>query len=584
MKSDWLRGQMLGLALLALVLFGFAHGHYGLFDVDEAIFTQATREMVQGGEWALPTYNAEPRYHKPPLIYWLQETAMAQLGEDSLWAARLPSAICALLTVLLLGVGVARLTGNIRWGLVAAAMMALNLSFLVIGRAAVADAALNLFMLAGALSVVRQVYGPFNKQWGVVTGIVLALGLLTKGPVAVLSAGLVGLTALAVRDDRREVWRKLQPWTVLGIMVLGAIPWVVAIYMATGWDFFYEFIVVHNLDRFFGGMGNTHSSSHFYYAVIMLLGFLPWVGFLVPATPWVVNGFVKRVRSRNAAEALPALALVWAVGTLALFSFSATKLAHYVVPAWPALSIVAAGWLERAVKARGEKSHWWVEWRMDRFIVWPVLLLLAAVVALLPAVLVGLRTVPLRGVTAYIQTWFEFEWPPSDALAFAVMQQQVTVGIGPYVLAGLLVLALVAYEQVWVKNNRAQGLAALAVVWACALWTVIWGIVPVVWDYSQKPLAVLAAQMDVEREDMPVIHLGLHKPSVLYLSQRKFKKLEQPLQLGLELENGASLILTEQPTVGAIRHELSAITPSANVGREACIGGYCLLWVNRVIE
>ena len=96
-KKHWpLMPWVLGLMLMMGLIYGGFHATYGLFDVDEAIFTQASREMIHTHTFSMPSYNGEPRYQKPPLIYWVQSAAMGVMGDASLWAARLPSALAAL--------------------------------------------------------------------------------------------------------------------------------------------------------------------------------------------------------------------------------------------------------------------------------------------------------------------------------------------------------------------------------------------------------------------------------------------------------------------------------------------------------
>jgi 4-amino-4-deoxy-L-arabinose transferase-like glycosyltransferase len=590
-----------GLALLLGVLLVGFQARYGLFDVDEAIFTQATIEMRSSEQLAMPTYNGVPRYHKPPLIYWLQDAAMRVVGahgEALLWAARLPSALSMWLTVLLLGWGVWWFTRDYRWALASAAVLGLNLSVLVVGRAATADGVLNLTSLALALWVVRVLFYPVQRSTWMVTAALTALGLLAKGPVVGVPAAVVFAMVWAARasNSRKQRWealQRLQPVRVVAMTLLLLAPWVWLLVHQVGWGFFSEFLWVHNVGRFASDMGNTQSSSHFYYLLVLLVGLAPWVWLVIPATlralaGWRMARFVTALGSRDVAKALPLLALGWAVAYVGVFSFSGTKLAHYIVPAYPALALLIGWWL--TLPRNGRAAPGWIPtWVGVLGVVW--LLVLALVVALLNPLLVGLAQPQLVGWLAIAQTWLGFAWPPSDPLAMMVLQLRVPLDVGIPLLAGLLVGCVVPAWGwlVWgPKAEREASLVALAVSWGMALLLVVLAVVPQVWARTQAPLAQLAQQMRV-LPMAPIIHLGLHKPSVRLLSGRSFIKLERPLQLpdtlarlGPVKEVPVAMLLTEATTVPDVVRELgmAGAVQGAVVGQD-CAGGYCLLTIQR---
>jgi len=571
----------LGVAVLCGWVYLAGHARYGLFDVDEAIFTQATIEMRahhdKGIEaLAMPTYNGEPRYHKPPLIYWFQDMAMGVLGEGSLYAARLPSALGALGCVLMLGLWLWRMTGDRAWALAASAALGLNLSFVVVGRAATADGLLNFFSLALVLWMISLLYGPKAGKrrkalpwWrGWVTGALAALAFLAKGPVAWVPAAVVCLTVLAMRRDRREVWKTFAVAESAMMAAAILVPWALLLVRAHGGAFFYEFFIVHNVERYAGGLSNTQSSSIFYYLLVLALGFFPWVSVLPLALRDGLRNWWRNISGRDVARALPALCAVWAVFYVAFFSLSQTRLAHYIVPAYPALAILVGWWLTRLPPRRVPG------WLIYTAALWG--LFLAGVLLVANPLLEGLREAVLQGWLGWMQVAMEFTWPPRDALAFAVLRQPVVLGQGLPLAGGLLVLSIPLL--VAALNHVKGALPALAAVWGLCLAVICWGVVPVVWAYTQAPLARLALKIEGYPREVPVIHLGLHKPSVLYIDERPFVKLEKPLQLPDYLRIGTDvLVLTEEPTVPAIASELAQ--RQGVVLGQACDGGYCLLMV-----
>ena len=138
------------LAVLTLIAvlasFFFLLGRAPLFDVDEGAFSQATMEMFERGDFLSTYLNGQPRYDKPILVYWLQAAAVATLGASEL-AFRLPSALCASLWALFTFLFARRCFGWQR-ALLAAAVLATSLGVYIIGRAATADALLNLLIAA----------------------------------------------------------------------------------------------------------------------------------------------------------------------------------------------------------------------------------------------------------------------------------------------------------------------------------------------------------------------------------------------------------------------------------------------------
>ena len=567
--KGWLRENyvavLLGL-MLAVVYVGF-QASYGLFDVDEAVFTQATRELVNDGPYSMPTYNGVPRYQKPPLIYWVQGAFMQVLGVESLWAARLPSALFALASLALLGFAVLRFTRNRVWALTSVAALGLNLSFVVVGRAATADAALNFFMLALVVWCLEVLYGK-PKPWAwLVTGILVALGLLAKGPIAGVPAALVVLPVLLARADRAVLWQRLAPLKVMTVAMVCLLPWLWLLH-AEGMlgGFFTQFIVDENLRRFGPGLSNTQGSKPWFYVAVLAVGFMPWVFWLPAAVAEARKEWLMKLRSPKVAVALPYVALVWAVGIVGLFMMSGTKLAHYIVPAYPALAIVVGAW----VAGRKPKDMPYVGlWVLVQIVG------LVAVVIAVPAVLVGLQQSELHGLAGWLQQAFGFSWPPADMMTWEVLRQPVVVSVVPF---GCMALGLVAMLAGYMVPHKLR-VAVMAVgAWVFVMTAVV-GVVPMVGQYVQAPLASLAEDVAAAPATTRIIHLGLHKPSVLYISQRPFTKLEKPLQLPTDVQAGERvLILTEQSDVFGIGAEMGRL---AHVEVLRCAGGYCLVGVDR---
>ncbi|MCA3243932.1 MAG: hypothetical protein INF43_01320 [Alphaproteobacteria bacterium] len=531
---------------------------------------------------------------------------MAGLGTNvwpggwGLLATRLPSILGALGSVLLLGLGVWYLTGNRRWGLLAATILALNLSFLVVGRAATADGLLNFFSLAltlwvlvlllprplppataGNLAMTTRLRHAARalalQRWGWLgTGVLGALAFLAKGPIAWFPAALVAGALLLARPNRAATWRTLAPLKVALVVALGLGPWLALLLQQHGLAFFYEFFWVHNVQRFGGDLGNSQSSFLGYYLVVLLVGFFPWVALLPPAVWALIKKqqrpqLVARLASPHAAEALPLIALVWAVVYLAFFSFSGTKLAHYIVPAYPALAIVVGGWLA-SFKTQASQpvgsvagSVGWLLWGLA----------LAGVLAVLTPLLQGVQGPVLTGLPAKLQPWLGFEWPLRDTLATAILQQPVAVGLGFYAAAAGIALSTILV--VAVRRGRRRWLPGLAAVWAATLAALAWGVVPVVWRYTQAPLAQVAGVLQQLPPSSVVVHHGLHKPSLRLLSGKPFTKTDNPVQIPPLLQGVPELwVVTEAQDVPPLLQELQT-SRAGTVLDAKCVAGSCLI-------
>src|SRR5476651_822652 len=161
-----------------------------LLDRDEPRFAEASREMLQSGNFIVPTFNHAPRYAKPPLIYWCQAASFTLFGENA-FAARLPSLLATAGTALILFVWGTRI-GSAQMGLGAALSYAFCLQTVQQGRVATADALLIFFMTLTAFAGWKLITSPpashssRNYFWDTILALGFAGGFLAKGPEAFL--------------------------------------------------------------------------------------------------------------------------------------------------------------------------------------------------------------------------------------------------------------------------------------------------------------------------------------------------------------------------------------------------------------
>jgi 4-amino-4-deoxy-L-arabinose transferase-like glycosyltransferase len=326
-------------AILAVVAvlgsFFFLLGRAPLFDVDEGAFSQATLEMFQRGDFLSTTLNGKPRYDKPILVYWLQAASVAAFGASE-FAFRLPSALCASLWAFATYLFTRRCFGPAR-GLLAAAMLSTTLGVYLIGRAATADALLNLLIALSMFCAWLHLHSG-ARRWLYATHAAIGLGFLAKGPVAILIPLAVTFLFCILRRDLRTWARAVFDVRALALFAAIALPWYAAILARDGWGFYQGFFLKHNVGRFSGPVSG-HAGSLVYYFPVVLLGLLPFTALLVT--------LARNLRSAWRDD-VQAFLLLWFAFVFVFFSLSGTKLPHYMLYGTTGLIILIAVYADQA--------------------------------------------------------------------------------------------------------------------------------------------------------------------------------------------------------------------------------------------
>lgn len=323
-------------------------GGYLLFDVDEPRYAETARVMAESGEWVLPYFNGEYRFEKPVLTYWLIGGAYKLFGVGE-FGARLPSALAATLTVLLTCLAAGRLIGP-GVGLAAGAILAVSLQFMALGRMALTDMHLTLFITATLVFFIVGIEHENRRKqrlWLLASWCAAALAVLTKGPVGVVLPGAIaGAYILLSVNSVRKL--KSVPW-LSGFLLfcIIALPWYIAVTLRSDFEFFRTFIIKHNIQRFAGEVaeGGQHVEPFWYYIPVVLLGVLPWAFFLVQAVYSPLRPALGRLVQRQKIRDPLLFPLLWALGVIVFFSAARAKLPTYVTPAYPALAVLVAAWL-----------------------------------------------------------------------------------------------------------------------------------------------------------------------------------------------------------------------------------------------
>ena len=506
---------LLTLLCLGLYLPGIAA--LPVLDRDEARFAQATRQMLESGDWLRIRFQDEARDKKPVGIYWLQAGAVALLSDaesTAIWPYRLISLLGATAAVLLTFVAGRALLGGAT-ALLGAALLASSLALVVEAHIAKTDAVL-LATVAAAQAALGVVYRDARRggeaapwPWALLFWVAQGIGILIKGPITPVVSLLTAGTLSVADHDARWLGGLRAFWGV-PLMLGIAAPWFIAITIATDGGFGREALGHDFLAKLFAGQ-EAHGAFPGYYLVLLALTFWPGSLLLGAAVAWA-----WRERASVAARFL----IAWSVPFWLLLELVPTKLPHYLLPAYPAMALLAG----RAVVAlaAGETPH---RRALDAIatLLWMVAaLMLAAVLVMLPLRL-GAGLPPAGGVAAAIILFF------GPHLALAAWRAPLPGIAVRAVLLALLVLppslALVAphLDRLWLSRDAAAAVA------------------------RYRPPA-----------NAPVVAVGFSEPSLVFLLGTRTRSLtpDAAAQYIVSAKRAAALVSDEDDD--AFRHALEA--------------------------
>jgi 4-amino-4-deoxy-L-arabinose transferase-like glycosyltransferase len=293
----------------------------------------AARAMVETGDWLVPRYQGEEFFDKPALTYWLMAASFRIFG-FTLAAGRLVSVLAALASVLATAWMGRRLLGP-REGAYGALVFGTTVLVLAFGRVAMSDMLLTLSCtLAVAVAAAAMDARGLTAARAAALGAALGLGFLTKGPVALVFAG-IGLLLLVLRgvEGRRLEIRRIAILIAAAAFAVSGLLWFAAVAWRLGTAPLAYFFFRENLERFAGGTYDA-ARSPFYYIWTYLAAGLPW-SLLFPLAAW-------RQRRRCA------FLLLW-IGLMAVpLSLSRGKIDYYLLPLLPAASLVVGAHLSAA--------------------------------------------------------------------------------------------------------------------------------------------------------------------------------------------------------------------------------------------
>jgi 4-amino-4-deoxy-L-arabinose transferase-like glycosyltransferase len=463
-------------------------GGPALWDIDEGNNAECALEMYESGNFITPSFNYKLRVDKPVLLYWLQMSAYRVFGVNE-FAARLPSALASLLTLLVL-YELGRRLFDRSAALLAGLVLAGSVSFAAAAHFANPDALLNLCTLL-TLWCFWNHHSCEGGWWLLGSGAAAGLGMLAKGPVALLLPLAVTLGFLLWRRE----WRRLLDLRLLGaslIFLLVAAPWYIWVGMETKGEWLSGFLGKHNVERALVPMEN-HGGPFYYYLLVLVAGLAPWSVFLGP-TVWHAWKKLRQDAESNSlrdSRAVRQFLLCWVAVWFVFFTVVQTKLPSYILPAYPAVALLTASFLD--------------DWRRGR-------ITLPAWV--MPTSLTCLALIGLGVCLALLIA--------GDALHVPLLRGRRLPGLASYSWLGGVFLAGAIGAGWCMRRHRRGGsigsVAAAGIVFSGAI--ALWGVDIVDRLKATRPLAWALPEDQLSRE-VRVGALDYFQPSLVFYCRRE---------------------------------------------------------------
>jgi len=377
------------LLVLACVVFLPGLGSYGMLDPTDSFFVEAPREMLNQSHYLTPLFNYADWFDKPAFPFLLIVASYKFFGVSA-WAARLPSALSGIAIVFATALAARRIAG-VRAALFSALVLMTCPLFLIVGRSALTDEPLALFVTISMLAF-AQVLILGDSQFLLPAYVALGFAILCKGPIGLvivvgclvsyfaltywhqrqqhalnsavtplslppgpgsagISDGFQEMRAGILAEGAMHLAPKVHFWAGAAIVLALACPYYLIAHVTTNGAFTREFFLHQNIGRFEGTV--NHQQPMWFYLPIFLAGYFPWTIIFLAALPHLKNLWQVRVWTRR--QRLLVFSLSWLVFVFILFSLVPTKLPTYIVPLSSAFALITGIYLEVFARSRSAK-------------------------------------------------------------------------------------------------------------------------------------------------------------------------------------------------------------------------------------
>jgi len=461
--------QRIGLIVLIFLCFFGNIGRLPLFDEDEGAYAEVTREMIASGDYITPKLNGTPFFHKPPAIYWLQACSIYIFGKNE-FALRFPSAVAAVFWVMVLFRFIRKHVGEAEaW--YGAVFLISGLQTALIAKAAIPDALLNLFLTLTCLHI-YDYYRSGRKRHVYASYVFMALGVLTKGPIAIIIPLVVSGVFFFYMKKQKDWLRAIVHPGGWSLFLCVALPWYLLLYHTHGQAFIDDIFFTHNINRFRTAF-EGHSGSLFFYLPVVVLGMMPHTAFLLKTTVLLKKLWGSPINR---------FCIFWFGFVLIFFSLAGTKLHHYIVYGYSPLLLLMAQ------NVRYVRHRWALSF-------WPMVFIIVS--ALLPIIVTSAVARTQDDVARYVLMGFDQnpKWGLSGAAVFA--------------------FALILGSLLWKKLSLPHLVFLNAAVFTALI--NFW-ILPIAGDVMQSPIK--EAAIFAKKRQLDVIMWQMSYPSFFFYNER----------------------------------------------------------------
>lgn len=477
-------------------------GRYALTDRDEGLYVTVMRNMVKSGDYTLPMVNGETFLHKPPALYWMGIASSALFGMNA-FGTRFPSAVFGIALLLILGLTAARVSDKPLFATLSTLSLAFTPMFLLCSKAVLTDMPLAFFIAASifAFFIGTEAKRPYDMLWYALSWLCFSITFMLKGPVgpAVILPAAAAY-CLCRRILFKVAWRSLIP---LGIVIFLLVNfWYFHMYQRLGWDFIRDFFFAQIIRR---GMSKLvgHNGGPFYYVPVLIIGMFPFSaaaipGFWLAARDWFKN-------RDNALNRFLFLCVITTALVLIMFGVAATKLPHYIMPAFPFAAPISAYFLLSLIERRKEVNKWLLGvFRWGLYLLFSAALVTAAAT---PFVLAA----AWRKITPLIKP---------DSSEYALPAQPPALGVFPIIVT-LIVAVSFGVILFLIKTDKRKKLAfALGVISCVMAFTGLFGVM-IALNIIQEPAKELCLELKSRiTPDTSVATYGFWKPTLFFYMDR----------------------------------------------------------------
>ncbi|MDY0279494.1 MAG: glycosyltransferase family 39 protein [Salinivirgaceae bacterium] len=483
------RNYLIIFVLSSLIFIPFL-GQVHLFDWDEINFAESAREMLVSGDFLTVQINFEAFWEKPPLFIWMQALSMSIFGVNE-FAARFPNAICGIATLLIL-YAIGKKTSNKQFGIIWVLAYAGSILPFLYFKTGIIDPWFNLFIFLGIYFAINYTDSDFVGSKSVqatLAGLAIGLGILTKGPVALLIFAIVGIVLLIIKRFKIKFTLKEIALFTIALILTGGF-WFILQIMVGNYTILADFIEYQI--RLFKTQDAGHGGFLLYHFVVVFLG-------VFPASVFALGGFRKQKELSTSEDHFRLIMVILLLTVLILFTIVKTKILHYSSLAYFPVTYLAARFINSVLK------------KEQRIPMWQNSLI---------AFLGFSLALPMFGISMFnkIKPWLLQEGRIKDDFAVANLGADVVWTGFEFIIGLILLFGLFHYFRKANKTPK-QGLLVLSISSILYINLTLLFVITKVEGYTQN--AAIEFYKTLQNKDVYIETLGFKSYAHLFYTQKK---------------------------------------------------------------